>query len=153
MGIFLKLVYGDKPVCELASDSLKTGIELGAKYNCEVKPGKTYTFYVLSNNNDGTTNLIMDQNINSDGTPAGMTGIEQNGENIYNLVAWISNSDYRCDGDYCTTTEKGPITAMRFLYNATKSWTNVNPINYIYNDKEEQEPIQGNTSYTSFSKK
>ena len=54
----------------------------------------------------------MDQNINSDGTPARMTGIEKNGENIYNLVAWNNES-----GQSLHTY--GPVTAINFLYNAT----------------------------------
>ena len=64
------------PVCTLAADSEKTGFEYGAKYDCKVKEvmetgyENGYTFYVLGKNEDGTINLIMNQNINSDGTPA-----------------------------------------------------------------------------------
>ena len=54
-----------------------TANEIGSKYECEVKPGTKYYFYILSKEEDGTTNLIMDQNINSDGTPAGMTVVMQ----------------------------------------------------------------------------
>ena len=126
----------------------------GAKYSCEVKEGTSYNFYVLKTPAEGDTtiNLIMDQNINSDGTPAGMTGTTKNGENVYNLVAWISDSTHGCgsDGDYCATNEKGPITAMQFLYNATKDWTNIDPVNYTYNDKTTQGTTIENRSYTSF---
>ncbi len=123
----------------------------GAKYSCEVKEGTSYNFYVLTTPKEGDTtiNLIMDQNINSDGTPAGMTGVTKNGENVYNLVAWMSNSDYGCEGSYCAKHDKGPVTAMTFLYNATKDWTNISPVNYTYNDRT----VQGNADgegYTSF---
>ena len=42
----------------------------------------------------------------------------------------------------------GPLTAMTYLYNATKSWINIPSLNYIYNDNE----FQGATDYgyTSF---
>ena len=127
----------------------------GAKYSCEVKEGTSYNFYVLTTPEEGDTtiNLIMDQNINSDGTPAGMTGVTQStNASQYNLVAWISDSTHGCgsDGDYCATNEKGPITAMTFLYNATKDWTNIDPVNYTYNDKTTQGTTAENTSYTSF---
>ena len=126
----------------------------GALYSCEVKEGTSYNFYVLKTPAEGDTtiNLIMDQNINSDGTPAGMTGVTQStNASQYNLVAWISDLTHGCgsDGDYCATNEKGPITAMQFLYNATKDWTNIDPVNYTYNDRT----VQGNADgegYTSF---
>ena len=129
-------------ICTLASDSEKIGTELGAKYICKVDPNKDeYTFYVLSNNEDGTTNLIMNQNINSDGTPAGTTGVTQaTNSSQYNLVAWNSSG----------VTTGGPVTAIQFLYNATKYWTNIPALNFIYNDKKYQGTTVENTSYTSF---
>ena len=116
----------------------------GAKYSCEVKEGTSYNFYVLKTpaEGDATINLIMDQNINSDGTPAGMTGTTKNGDNVYNLVAWNDESGQSTDA-------YGPVTAMQFLYNATKDWTNIDPVNYTYNDRT----VQGNADgegYTSF---
>ena len=118
---------------------------VGAKYSCEVKPGTSYNFYVLKTPAEGDTtiNLIMDQNINSDGTPAGMTGTKKNGENVYNLVAWNNESGQ-------STNAYGPVTAMQFLYNATKDWTNIDPVNYTYNDKTTQGTTKANTSYISF---
>ena len=116
----------------------------GTKYSCEVKEGTSYNFYVLSKNNDGTTNLIMDQNINSDGTPAGITGTAKStNASQYNLVAWNNESGQ-------STNAYGPVTAMTFLYNATKDWANVEPINYIYKDRDIQGTTAENTSYTSF---
>ena len=142
-------------ICTYDKTSTVAAQTAGAKYSCEVKPGTSYNFYVLTTPADGaeTINLIMDQNINSDGTPAGMTGVTQStNASQYNLVAWISDSTHGCgsDGDYCATNEKGPITAMTFLYNATKDWTNIDPVNYTYNDKTTQGTTAENTSYTSF---
>ena len=63
--------------CTLISGEENT---IGSKYECEVSPGTKYNFYILSYNdvnnkstNDKTeavtTNLIMDRNMCSDGTP------------------------------------------------------------------------------------
>jgi len=142
------------PACIIANDSTKQGTQIGAKYNCEVKKDEIYTFYVLSNNNDGTTNLVMDQNINSDGTPAGKVGIKKQGNRTYNLISWISKEDYNDDENYREygNKDKGPITALKFLYEATKYWTNISPMNYIYNDREFNQIPETNTTigYTSF---
>ena len=148
-----KLVYGEKEeteevktfgdICTYVSGTEKTA---GAKYSCEVKEGTSYNFYVLTTPEEGseTINLIMDQNINSDGTPAGMTGVTQEtNASQYNLVAWNNESGQ-------STNAYGPVTAMTFLYNATKDWTNIDPINYTYNDKTTQGTTAENTSYTSF---
>ena len=73
-----ELVYEETPtfekgklssVCKYQNNGVaeKTA---GAKYECEVKPGVKYNFYVLSKESDGTTNLIMDRNICEDGTLA-----------------------------------------------------------------------------------
>ena len=145
------LTYVNDSICTLASDSPVAAGEYGAKYNCKVDPNKDrYTFYLLNNNEDGTSDLIMNQNINSDGTPAGTIGITQSQNSAkYNLVAWASESDYGCEGGWCSNSSKGPITAMKFLYNATKNWTNVSPLNYEYYDIEYQE-ITNTTGYKSF---
>lgn len=99
-------VHYESP-CTLAEDSTKQGREIGAKYNCEVKEGTTYTFYVVSKNADGTTNLIMDQNVTKG-------------------VKWNEDNDNR----------QGPVVAMQSLYNATKDWTNIPALNYLYKDIE-----------------
>ena len=101
--------------CKLVSGEENT---IGSKYECEVKPGTKYNFYVLSIESNGTTNLIMDRNICSDGTAAT--------EDNKCLVAWVSKLDYNDDDNYGENgnNNKGPITAMDYLYNATKSWTN-----------------------------
>ena len=78
-----------------------------------------------------TIDLIMDQNINSDGTPAGMDNIvtKENKSNKYNVVSW-NNEEGQGTNAY------GPVTALKFLNEATKGWTNLKPINYEYKDKE-----------------
>ena len=133
-------------LCTKTSGEEKTA---GALYNCEVKPGTSYNFYVLKTPAEGDTtiNLIMDRNIYYDGTSGSETTSTNKG-----LVAWMSDSNYGCgsDGDYCAINDKGPVTAMTYLYNATKDWTNISPVNYTYNDKDVQGTTQSNTSYTSF---
>ncbi len=154
-----KIIKNDKgnlsyPVCIITPESSKEEKEVGAKYSCEVTNGQFYTFYVLSHNSDGSSNLIMDQNINSDGTPAGMIGIKKQDSKVYNLVSWISKEDYNDDKNYRQygNKDKGPITAIKFLYEATKNWNNVRPINYTYMDIEYQNMPEYNTTigYTSF---
>ena len=120
----------------------------GAKYTCEVKDGINYNFYVLTTPEEGDTtiNLIMDRNIYYDG----ITGSETTNTNI-GTIAWISDSNYGCgnDGDKCAINDKGPVTAMTYLYNATKDWINISPVNYTYMDRQ----VQGNADgegYTSF---
>ena len=98
---------GFSPVCKLSKDSRKKGTQLGAKYECEVRPGEKQSFYVLSNNDDGTTNLIMDGNICEDGTLA-------TAEKTC-LVAW-NESGNNIDGT---------ITVMDYLSTATSDWTNL----------------------------
>ena len=146
-----KLVY-DKPLSEKTIDDICTydstsGVAekiAGAKYSCEVKKGTRYNFYVLTTPKDGdaTIDLIMDQNINSDGTPAGTTKIAKNGENIYNLVEWNVVEGQK-------TSKQGPVTVMNYLYNATKNWTNIPALNYTYMDHEIQGSWNGNETYTS----
>ena len=132
------VIIEKKSVCDQLSGDKNTP---GSEYECEVKPGVKYNFYVLSNESDGTTNLIMNQNIYSDGTPSGMNAVTQeSNEEKYSLIEWNlsgSNND-------------GPITAINFLYNATKDWVNIPPLNYSYMDKEFQETTATNTRYTSF---
>ena len=104
--------------------------EIGSKYQCKVKDGlpspyqEGYYFYVLSHEDDGTTNLIMERNICEDGTVATASDTC--------LVAWYEDDN---NNNY------GPVTAMTYLYNATKDWVNVPPLNYEYYDIEWQESL------------
>ena len=113
--------------------------EPGDEYLCEVKPGTSYRFYVLSTNDDNTVNLIMDQNVTSKGTPATATDT--------GTVEWISQADYLAAGGTsctptesskyteCSQTDKGPITAMNFLKNAVADWSNIQEQNYVYSQQ------------------
>jgi len=132
------------PICTIAADSTVTGLNAGAKYNCKVDPNKDeYIFYVLTSAtaNATTVNMIMDSNIKKDGTPlkeyASLDQMEQSG-----IVPWISKVDYISEevggskdywdlvddsvGKFQGANDKGPISAMNFLAEATASWTNVN---------------------------
>ena len=104
-------------VCKLISGNEK---EIGSKYECEVKPGTKYNFYVLSKEED-KLNLIMERNICDNGELA-------TAENKC-TVAWISDSTYGCgvddDSTYCARHDKGPVTAMTYLHNATNDWINI----------------------------
>ena len=152
----------------------------GAEYKCKVKDVMEkkyedgYTFYVLNTinasgeiiTNESTDkevvsiNLIMDQNIYSDGTPAGLDTVAKTADPTkYSLVEWVNKDDYGTlipyDGNYCWDEKgcpanyKGPITAIKFLYNATKDWTNVPPLTYTYNDKDRHLATE-EYGYTSF---
>ena len=116
--------------CTLISGEANT---IGSKYECEVKQGTKYNFYVLSHEDDGTTNLIMDRNMCSDGTPT------KEGKTC--LVAW---------NNVQKTNAYGPVTAIAYLYNATKNWINIPSLNYTYNDKDFQGITLENTGYISF---
>ena len=104
-------------VCKLISGEAN---EIGSKYECEVKSGIKYNFYVLSKELDGTTNLIMERNICEDGTLAT--------EDNRCLV------DYNIDGD---TSGVGPVTAMTYLNKATSDWNNIPNLNLTYDDEGE----------------
>ena len=126
--------------------------EPGDEYLCEVKPGTTYRFYVLSTDGDNV-NLIMDQNITSKGTPVTLTN---NG-----TVEWISDEDYGCgtNGTNCADNDKGPITAVNFLKNAVLDWINIpeKAMNYtarrvdgyVY-DSTTPDPIYNDSAFYSF---
>ena len=124
------------PLCLLVSDSDNSNtITPGDKYLCRVKDvmekgfENGYYFYVLSHNNDGTINLIMDRNINSDGTLVTKAITESDkalNDGIYNLVAYNSSGD---------VSGTGPVTAMTYLNNATSSWENIDNLNLTYDDE------------------
>jgi len=133
-------------ICTYDETSIvEEGLE-GAKYNCKVDPNKPeYTFYLLDNNEDGTSDLIMNANINDSGEAVIPGVTEDKGK-----VAWLSKEKYlalggadlsndggACQyGGMCARNLYGPVTAMEYLHNATKSWTNVEPLNYSYYDRK-----------------
>ena len=87
-----------------------------------------YRFYILSIEGD-KVNLIMSRNICSDGTLA------TNGNRC--LMPWISKEDYKDDTNYGANgnNNKGPVTAMNYLYETTKNWRNIEDINMNYTDE------------------
>jgi len=128
----------EESICTLASDSAVAAGEYGAKYNCKVDPNKDeYTFYLMDNNEDGTSDLIMNANINASGE-AVIPGVTSD----TGLVAWYADE---------ASSINGPVTAMTYLYNATKSWTNVEPVNYTYYDRTTQGITGTDIGYQSFA--
>ena len=92
--------------------------DIGDKYTYKVNDKDTFTFYVISFNDDNTVNLIMDRNICNDGT------INYTSANNYCRYKWSSlNNNY------------GPDIAMQKLYEGTKNWTNVLDMIMNYNDE------------------
>ena len=93
-------------------------LDSGYKYECDVDPSKNgydYSFYVLTTPLEGETsiNLIMDSNINKSGENV------KGDETDLGLVAWYEDE---------LTNKYGPITAMNYLQEATKNWTNLTPM-------------------------
>jgi len=140
------------PICTFAEDKEKEGFKAGDKYECEVKEGTKYNFYVLSQEKDGRINLILERNVYYNSI-TGESGFAD--ENNKGWVQWASASDYGCaDGSSnCPNNNKGPITAIQYLYNATKNWNNVPPLNYTYEDRKSQGITASDTGYTSFVSK
>ena len=147
----IKVTYTDKynyeitakdecSVCKLVKDSDSSNtITPGDKYQCKVKDDMEegfengYYFYVLSQET-GTTNLIMDRNIYYDSTnEVGLAATETNTGH----TAWISSDDYNDNTNYgsCGNNNKGPITAMNYLYNATKDWLYIPNVLINYTDE------------------
>ena len=103
-------------------DAIKAGITVQVKVN-EKEEAKT--FYVVKD--DATTNtltLIMDKNVDEE------------------TVAWISDEDYGCEEDICSTNEKGPITALNYLERNTSSWTNIPSKTYTLIDDQGKYEIE-----------
>ena len=129
-------VFSD--ICTPVTEATKTSgnvpkgnFEIGDEYICEVKNGTSYTFFILSKNGNNV-NLILDSNIAANGIPESLNGRADG-------VEWISDEDYGCgeNGSWCALKDKGPITAINFLNSATSTWTNIPPLNEIYDDEYE----------------
>ena len=131
------------PICTAVTESTKTTGNIpkgkylpGDEYICEVKNKTKYHFFVFGTDDDNV-NLIMDRNMYYDEeNGVGDVATEQN----KGIVAWQESG----------ISSEGPVTAMTYLYNATKDWNNVPVLNYEYNDKEYQ---GGENGYTSFISK
>ena len=114
----LKNIY---PPCSLVEGEANT---VGSKYLCKVKDKMEegfedgYYFYVLSHNEDGTTNLIMERNICDDGTVATQDKLC--------LTKWYASSK---------SNSYGPVTALEYVHEATKGWSNIPNIIIDYKDE------------------
>jgi len=97
------------------------------EYIINVDGESEYSFYVLSTDGDNV-NLIMSRNICIDGTLATSTNKCS--------VAWLSKLDYNNDASFGQygSSNKGPITAMNYLHEATKNWTNIPNIQINYSE-------------------
>lgn len=122
------LVDNDKctqtiPICNAVSDEVTAnkppydGYNAGDAYDCEVKEGTWYRFYILSIEGDNV-NLIAQQNI----TPTGeFTSEAQDRDEWYEAM---------------TDNGHGPQTAYTYLKEATKHWVNIPTIkNFTYYDE------------------
>ena len=103
----------------------------GDEYTCKVNDTTSYNFYIL-NTNGNKVNMIMDRNICSDGTAA------TSSNTCY--VLWATESDYKAAGGtgtwvnnlYVGRNDKGPVTAFKYLNEATSSWSNIPNLNEDY---------------------
>lgn len=116
-------------ICQLISG---VDISLGIKYQCKVKNDMEaefedgYYFYLLSNNDDNTMTLIMERNIFYDEkNDVGKVATATN----KGLVAWYADAD---------DSSNGPVTAMDYLYNATKDWNNIPNVIVDYQDSNKK---------------
>ena len=148
----------DSTICTAVTSSTKTtgnvpsgNFTPGDEYICKVKDDVEYNFFVLSTEGDRVS-LILDRNINSDGTLADSKISSLSPQNgIYNTVEWISKVDYdlaNTDGTVCAAVQgacvdEGPITVVNFLKQATNSWVNIPTI--------ENTAIDDNNNYESFN--
>lgn len=104
---------------------------IGDEYIINVDGINSFHFFVLSTDGD-YVNLIMNRNI----LESGEVAIEAN----QGQVPWISVLDYAtyntdettCEYDACN--DEGPVTAIKFLHNATSNWSNIPNINIEHAD-------------------
>ena len=126
----------EEPICKavLTSDmgNVPSGsYAAGDEYTCQVNDTTTHNFYILNTDGD-KVNLIMDRNICNDGTEATASNLC--------TVFWVIKDDYLAAGGdedrwgkYSCT--KGPITALKYLAEATSSWSNIPSLNETYTDE------------------
>jgi len=137
-GVAVEYTYGTKQVakgtigiCNPISVATAGTYTAGDKYECDVDPNKDgydQIFYVLTNATSGSVNLIMDSNITRTGE-----AIKEANPTDKGLVAWITQTDYEREdvggtawSDWTDNNTFGPISAIEYLQDATKDWTNVN---------------------------
>ena len=112
-----KTYYKKASNATLVNDAAPTGVSIGDKYTYKVNDNDTFNFYVLSIEGD-KVHLIMDRNICEDGTVAT--------EQKTCKVAWYERT---INNNY------GPDTAMTYLYNGTKNWSNIPDMIMNYTDE------------------
>lgn len=102
----------------------KGNFDIGDAYDVYVNDTDIYRFYVISvNDEDDTVSLIMNKNIyynQTTGEGEGSTSANKG------LTPWYKNS---------ASNASGPTTALEYLYNATKNWTNINSQQINYKDE------------------
>lgn len=104
----------------------------GDEYVCQVSDTQSYNFYILDSD-EKKVNMIMDRNLCEDGTAATSTN--------KCVVSWISKEDYVAAGgegsdyDKFLHNNKGPLTALKYLANATSSWNKLSSLNELYTDE------------------
>ena len=151
------------PVQTATTGNIPNGnYEPGDEYLCEVKPGTSYRFFVVSKDEENV-NLIMYSNINDDGEPVDSNEVVNKG-----YTDWLSVTKYTeldgqiteemlnessCSaGGYCSNNSYGPISAMDYLQKATSTWTNLNPTIINKFMKNDGSFIDMKKTYTMYSR-
>lgn len=142
-GVKTNVDAGKRSICKAVTTSTKTtgnvpegNFEAGDEYICKVKEGLSYRFFVLNKDeNAGKVNLIMERDIASDGSiTKSVIRKEAAKDGVYTVVPWITEEDYNkanTDNTECAypaCNDEGPVTALNYLYEATKDWTNLDKI-------------------------
>ena len=143
----VELQYIDGKITQGSAEVICTGVtsskvgnvpqgkyKVGDEYICKVNDTTSYKFYILSTNGS-KVNMIMDSNICSDGTLATSSN--------HCYVPWITKEDYIATGgtesDWKRNSgnnNKGPITALNYLNNATSNWSNIPNLSENYTNYE-----------------
>ena len=110
-----------------------TDYSIGNAYDCEVKPGVKYRFFILSTEGN-KVNLIMNKNIAPDGTPI-ITQVNSSVTKWCNKLDYIKSGGSEEDWDNNIMNNKGPITMINYLNQATSNWSNIENLNQQYDDE------------------
>ena len=113
------ITTGNVPILDANTKEIE--FNPGDEYTCQVNDSEEYIFFILSENDDETINLILDRNIYYDVDKDKGMLTEQNKKGF---VVWQSSG----------LNTDGPVTVMNYLYNATKDWDNVPNIEIDYTD-------------------
>lgn len=126
----------------LAGKIPEGNFDLGDEYIVNVDGEHEYHFYILSVEED-KVNLIMSDNVSSTGQIATSTT---------DTTQWMSHVDYAGNEAYYIANgdNKGPVTSMNYLYNATKDWKNLENVNDKYTDPRGKYMIVTNNEYLHY---